>query len=396
MRGRYQIKKVRFSYDVWLLFPVLLLMALGILMVGSASMVLADKQYNFPFYFLIKQCVFLMIGLLIAWCVTRVPTAIMKKYSGYLVLFSIGLLVIVLIPNIGRTVNGSRRWLSIGITSIQVSEIAKLFSILYLSSYLCRYQNQVRERIQGFVKPVCVLCVIGFLLLLEPDFGSLTVIAIVFFSLLFIAGARLLPFTLLSIMAMMSMSALAIFTPYRLLRLTTFMNPWEHAFGAGYQLTQSLIAFGRGGFFGVGLGNSVQKLFYLPEAHSDFIFAVVGEELGFVGELFLIGLFILIITRMIAIAHAAKQAKMDYGYYVTLGIAFWLAWQALINMGVSVGMLPTKGLTLPFISYGGSSMVMVCIAMGIVLRIAFEAQMTLGGIPTAFYKKRKTYTRRAV
>jgi cell division protein FtsW len=220
----------------------------------------------------------------------------------------------------------------------------------------------------------------GVLLLLEPDFGATSVIAMTVLSLLFIAGARLMPFLLMMASVVVAMAGLAITSPYRLKRLTTFLNPWGHAYGSGYQLTQSLIAFGRGGVFGVGLGNSVQKLFYLPEAHTDFIFAVIGEELGFIGELLLIILFVLLIARIIYLGQSALRQEMWFAGFAAWGIALWIAFQTIINIGVNIGLLPTKGLTLPLISYGGSSLWVSCAAMGIVLRVAHEVQ-SLGSLP---------------
>ncbi len=241
-----------------------------------------------------------------------------------------------------------------------------------MASYLARFKIQVREQAQGFLKPLMVLAFISLLLLMEPDFGGATVITITFLALLFLAGVRLLPFSALLLTVLLIMVFLIVASPYRLLRLTTFLNPWHHAFSSGYQLTQSLIAFGRGGVMGVGLGNSVQKLFYLPEAHSDFIFAVIAEELGLIGELMVIALFVAFAVRLVQLAKKAASKNHTYAQYICYGVAFWFSSQALINMGVNAGVLPTKGLTLPFISYGGSSMLVSCLAIGIVLRIAYE------------------------
>ena len=287
-------------------------------------------------------------------------------------------MLLVLIPGIGRVVNGSRRWIRFGVMSLQVSEFVKLAGIVYLSGYLARYKNHVRKDVMGFVKPMLVLGVIGVLLLLEPDFGTLMVITITFLGMLFIAGARLWPFVLMVLLVGVAMSLLAVLSPYRLARLTTFIHPWNHAFGSGYQLTQSLIAFGRGGVWGVGLGNSIQKLFYLPEAHSDFVFAVIAEELGLLGELVLIGLFAALLVKLCALGRRCAQCGNLFSSYVCYGLMLWLGWQAMINMGVNAGMLPTKGLTLPFVSYGGSSMMVCCIAIGLLLRISYELNLTHG------------------
>lgn len=386
--GRYQVKKTVFYYDRWILFTTLCLLAFGLLMVASSSMVISDRQYGYPLHYVIRQTVFLLFGLAAIWFTTHIPLKLWEKFSGYFILIGVVLLVAVLIPGIGRVVNGSRRWINLGIISLQVSEVVKLLSLLYLASYLARYQNQVQTQWIGFIKPIILLGFIGILLLLEPDFGAVTVIAITFLALLFIAGARLLPFTSLFVLVVAAMGLLAVTSPYRLERLTTFLNPWSAQFGSGYQLTQSLIAFGRGGLFGVGLGNSIQKLFYLPEAHTDFIFAVIGEELGLIGELLLIGLFTLLVVRIISIGQRAHRENHLFSAYLAYGIGIWIALQALINIGVNIGLLPTKGLTLPFISYGGSSMLINSVVVGIMLRMSYELEYVAGKMTKATYHSR--------
>ena len=371
-----QQKKATFHFDPWLSILVLALMAFGLLMVASASMVISDRIYGYPFHYLIRQGIFMLIGLALLVLVTRIPLKVWQQYSSVLLLVGMGLLLAVLIPGIGHVVNGSRRWINFGLISLQVSEVIKFSAILYLCSYLQRYQNQVRTEIIGFVKPMLVLALIGALLLLEPDFGAATVIAMTFLALLFIAGARLGPFSILFTVVVAGMVILAVTSPYRLERLTTFMHPWSSPFGSGYQLTQSLIAFGRGGIFGVGLGNSVQKLFYLPEAHTDFIFAVVAEEMGLVGLLLLMALFIALVARIFYIGRIAQHAENSFAAYVCYGFGLWIALQMMINIGVNTGVLPTKGLTLPFISYGGSSLLVNCVVMGLLLRVAFESRFS--------------------
>jgi len=288
--------------------------------------------------------------------------------------FSLFLLVIVLFPGIGRVVNGSRRWLHLGFLTLQVSELVKLSALLYLSGYLQRHLKAVQTETMGFIKPLLFLGIIACLLLLEPDFGAMFVISAMFLGVLFIAGVRLRGFLAFLMFGMVAMSLLAMMAPYRMERLTTFLNPWAAQFGSGYQLTQSLIAFGQGGFWGVGLGNSVQKLFYLPEAHTDFLFAVIGEEWGLIGTFCVIGFFTAMIACIFKIARHAQRVKHLFSSYVAYGAAIWLAIQGMINMGVNVGVLPTKGLTLPFISYGGSSLLVNCILIGILLRIAHETR----------------------
>lgn len=367
-------EKMPFSYDRWILSLVVILMIFGLLMVASASMVISDQLYHHPFHYMLRQVIYLIAGIVLAWGMTRIPLQFWEENSFTLLLLCFLVLVAVLVPDIGKVVNGSRRWIHVGFLSLQVSEAVKLMAILYLAGFLQRHLQEVQTKLSGFMKPLIFFGVMGFLLLLEPDFGATSVIAMTALTLLFIAGARLLPFLIIFFSVLVGMAALAITTPYRLQRLTTFLNPWEHAYGSGYQLTQSLIAFGRGGLFGVGLGNSVQKLFYLPEAHTDFIFAVIGEELGLVGELLLIGLFVILVIRIIHIAQTALQQEQFFAGFLAWGIGLWMSFQVVINIGVNIGMLPTKGLTLPLISYGGSSLWVSCIAMGIILRIAYEVQ----------------------
>lgn len=366
-----------FFYDRWIFSITAILILFGLLMVTSASMVISDKLYHYPFHYLLRQLFFLVTGLFIAWGMTGIPLAFWQRMSRVLLLLCIFALLLVLVPGIGKVVNGSRRWVHLGFISLQISEAVKLMAILYLAGYLQNHLEEVQTKLSGFIKPLLFLSIIGLLLLIEPDFGATTVIAMTFLAVLFIAGAKLWPFCAIFFTSSGAMGILAITSPYRLQRLTTFLDPWLHAYSSGYQLTQSLIAFGRGGLFGVGLGNSVQKLFYLPEAHTDFIFAVIAEELGLMGELLLIALFVILIMRILYIGHNALQQEQRFAGFAAIGIGIWLAFQSMINLGVNVGLLPTKGLTLPFISYGGSSLWMTCAAMGIALRIAYEVQNKL-------------------
>lgn len=360
------------SLDHWLVLATALLLMLGLLMVASSSMVISDRQYGTPFHYLIRQFIYLGAGLFLSVLLLRVPIYSWRRISGYLLLLSIFLLVAVLIPGLGRSVNGSSRWIHLGFISFQISELAKLGIIVYMASYLVRHQEEVRTRFIGFIKPFIIVGIAALLLLREPDFGATTVIFSTVLGMLFLAGARLWQFILLVVMGSSGLAILAISSPYRLQRLTTFLNPWSNAFDSGYQLTQSLIAFGRGGIFGVGLGNSVQKLFYLPEAHTDFLFAVLAEELGLMGELAVIALFIFLIGRALWIAHKAYQAQSYFSAYLAYGLSLLLTLQTLISIGVNCGMLPTKGLTLPFMSYGGSSMLISMAMIAILLRIAYE------------------------
>lgn len=361
-----------FSIDVPLLAFTFMLIAFGLVMVASSSMVISDQQYGYPFHYLLKQSIFVGIGIVCAIIASRMPQQFWQKNS--LLILGIGLLLLflVLIPGLGRVVNGSRRWLNFGFIGFQVSEIIKLSAFIYLASYVSRFQEQIQQQLQGFVKPMILLGVIAVLLLAEPDFGSVVVITAVFLTVLFVAGARIWPFLLLILVVVGLLALLAVVSPYRMQRLTTFLNPWQHAYSSGYQLTQSLIAFGRGGWLGVGLGNSVQKLFYLPEAHTDFIFAVISEELGLIGELGLLALYGLLVWRIFYLGKRACLSHNTYVGYFCYAIALWFSFQVIVNIGVCSGLLPTKGLTLPFVSYGGSSILVNCIVVGILMRAASE------------------------
>lgn len=376
------MKQRRSDYriDAWLLVTFLVLMAVGILMVSSTSMVISDHLYHYPFHYVLRQSIYVVLGLLLLLCVMQVPIERWQQISGYLLVLSMLALILVLIPGIGKSVNGSRRWIHLGFASLQVTEFVKLMAIMYLSSYLVRYQAAVMRGGSAAIKPLIILAIMAILLLLEPDFGTFVVITITFFALLFVAGVPLRLFALLVLVALLGLSAIALFSPYRLARLTTFLHPWAHQFGSGYQLTQSLIAFGRGGLWGVGLGNSVQKLFYLPEAHTDFIFAVLVEELGFVGGLVLLMLYVMLTVRIFKVSMRAFVVDKLYEAYVALGVGCWFCAQVFINVGVSTGVLPTKGLTLPFVSFGGSSLLANCIAIALVLRISCEVE---GASPAA-------------
>ena len=301
--------KITFYLDPWLVIASLLLIITGLLMVSSASMVVADQQYHFAFYFLLKQSVYLCVGVIFAFLMTKIPMQFWQQCSAFLLPIALVLLALVLIPGLGHSVNGARRWLGFSFLSLQVSELAKLSMVFFMAGYIARHPNEIRTQLSGFIKPLILLAITAILLLLEPDFGATAVITITVLGLLFLAGVRLWPFVLLFIFAAAALGLLAISSPYRLERLTTFLNPWTNPFGSGYQLTQSLIAFGRGGLTGVGLGNSVQKLFYLPEAHTDFLFAVLAEELGFIGELFVILLFMVIVWRCFILARKAFVAE---------------------------------------------------------------------------------------
>jgi cell division protein FtsW len=315
-----------------------------------------------------------VVGVIVAYFVLRVELATWRRYAPYLLLVGIGMLVMVLVPGIGREVNGSRRWLPFGPVNVQVAEIIKLYSIIYIADYLQRHHGQLHVSFFKIFGPLAVLGVAASLLLLQPDMGSVVVILSTVLAMLFLGGARLDVFgTLIAIVASL-FTALVWLAPYRMQRLQSFMDPWADPFGSGFQLTQALIAFGRGDWLGVGLGNSMQKLFYLPEAHTDFLYSILAEELGLLGGLVVIGLFGLFIMRALTIGRKAELAGHVFGAQIAYGIGIWLGLQACVNMGVNMGALPTKGLTLPLMSYGGSSLVLVCIAIAMLMRVDLETR----------------------
>ncbi len=365
----------RWRCDPGYLLAIVLLVSLGLVMVTSASIGIAEKRFHQPFYYAWHQAVYLGLGLLSSIVVFSVPIKFWEKIARPLMLVALICLVLVLIPGIGKNVNGSTRWINLGVVAIQISELVKFCIILYLASYIVRKREALQTEFLGFVRPMVLLSVISGLLLLEPDFGATVVIMSTAMSMLFLAGVPFFYFFGLSVFLGLAFVALAVSAPYRLQRLTAFLDPWAYQFDSGYQLTQALIAFGRGEWFGVGLGSSVQKLFYLPEAHTDFIFAVLAEELGLVGGLCVIALYALLVIRGMAIGLCAEKRGAIFSAFVCYGITFWIGLQALINMGVNTGLLPTKGLTLPFLSYGGSSLLVLCVAMALIFRVDFENRM---------------------
>lgn len=361
--------------DMPLVLTVGTLLALGIVMVASTSFGIADanKGISQPFYFLQRQLAHVIIGVGLALSLLQVRIEYLEKIAPFLLLFSLALLMAVLLPWIGREVNGSTRWISLGLFQLQVSEPAKLFVLIYLASYLVRRGDEVRSTVKGFLKPMAVLAVVGLLLLLEPDFGAAAVLVAAALGMMYLAGVRLWQFSVLLLGTAVVLASIVLLSPYRMMRMVSFMDPWADPFNSGFQLTQSLIAFGRGEWFGVGLGASVQKLFYLPEAHTDFMFAVMSEELGLVGALLVVMLFVIFVYRAFTIASIAQKREQHFSAYLAYGIGLLVGLQAFINIGVNMGVLPTKGLTLPFMSYGGSSIVVTCAAVGILLRIRTEA-----------------------
>jgi cell division protein FtsW len=348
------------------------LLSVGLVMVSSASISFSASNYNDAWYFSRRHAIYLLIALLMAVSVTVVPMSVWQKYAGHLLVITLVLLVVVLIPGIGRRVNGSQRWLNLGFFHVQVSEIAKICAVIYFASFFSRRHQELHFGWQGFLKPLLVVGVFVFLLLLEPDFGSSVVLSATVIAMMFVAGVRIWHFLLLVLMGVAGLAAVAIFSPYRMQRLVTFLDPWADQFKSGYQLTQSLIGFGRGEWAGLGLGNSLQKLFFLPEAHTDFIFAIIAEEFGLLGAVAVIGLFVALIVRIALIAKNNLACGKVFVALATFGFAILLSFQVFINVGVSSGLLPTKGLTLPFISYGGSSLLVCCVLIAFVLRAQWE------------------------
>lgn len=363
----------RFHIDQTLLLACLSLLCLGFLMVTSASLHLGVKMADDISHYPFKQLVHIILGLLVAGGMLITPMKSWEKYGQPLFLAGILLLLVVLVPGVGIRVNGSIRWMSIFGLRIQVSEVVKFISVIYMAGYITRHSEHVRRSLFGLVKPLVLFSVACLLLLLEPDFGSAVVILIIAMGMMFLGGARLSPFVLLVTLAVSGAAVLAYTSPYRWKRVSSFLDPWEHARDSGYQLTQALISFGRGEFTGVGLGNGLQKLFYLPEAHTDFLFSVLGEELGLIGVLGVIILFTVLLLRAFAIGELAQQAGQQFSSLVAYGLGIWFGFQAFVNMGVNMGILPTKGLTLPLMSYGGGSMMVMCGAMAVLFRIHYEA-----------------------
>ena len=355
--------------DPGLLTLSLALILVGLVAISSASIEYAEINYNSASFHTVRHLIYMAVAGVAALLVYRIPLEFWEE-TGWVWLFvALGLLILVLIPGIGREVNGSQRWLPLGPFTLQPSEFAKLAMIVYLAGYMVRREHEVRNEWQGFLKPMAVLFAATLLLMVEPDFGATVIVAGSAFGMLFLAGVRLGHFLLVLAGALGALLVLVVSEPYRVKRLTAYTDPWADPYDTGFQLTQSLIAFGRGEWFGVGLGNSVQKLFYLPEAHTDFVFSIWAEETGFVGALAVILLYAALIGRIFWIGRAAQLAQYPFGAYVCYGVALVFSGQAFVNMGVSSGLLPTKGLTLPFVSYGGTSLIVSCVMLALVLRI---------------------------
>ena len=369
--------------DLITLLIVLSIVLLGLVMVTSASMSIATKESGDPFFYLERQFVLVLAGIVGATVAFSVRTELLEKFSVPLLVLAAVMLVLVLIPGIGHSVNGSRRWLRLAGMNFQASEATRVMVLIFISSYAVRREIELRTTLLGLIRPLAVVGLFFGLLLAEPDFGAATVLAVTAFGVLFIAGARLRDVIGIAAIGSIGIALVAIASPYRMRRLTSFLDPWQDPFNSGFQLTQSLIAIGRGGWTGVGLGESVQKLFYLPEAHTDFLFAVLAEELGLLGILLTISLFVALAWRALYIAKLAADAGLKFQCYLAVAFGIWVAMQSFINMGVNMGALPTKGLTLPFMSYGRSSMIVTLAWVGILLRVYHEAVQASRGSAAA-------------
>lgn len=356
---------------VWLAFA---LMITGLVMVTSASFPISSRLTDQPFHFMFRHAIFLVLALGTSSVVLQVPIEKWFRFSTYLLALSIFLLIVVLV--VGKSVNGASRWIPLGLFNLQPAEVAKLSLFIFMSGYLVRKQDEVRQSFfGGFIKPFIVFLTFAALLLGQPDLGTVVVMLVTLFGMLFIAGAKLSQFIALLVAGISAVIALILVEPYRVRRVTSFLDPWEDPFGSGYQLTQSLMAFGRGNWMGQGLGNSVQKLEYLPEAHTDFVFAVLAEELGFVGVLLILMLVFALVVKALYIGKRAFEKQQLFGGYLSFAIGIWFAFQTLVNVGAAAGMVPTKGLTLPLISYGGSSLIIMSVAVSILLRVDHECRL---------------------
>ncbi|MCC7040754.1 MAG: putative lipid II flippase FtsW [Burkholderiales bacterium] len=376
-------------YDASLAWSALLLLAIGLVMVYSASIASAEAAAHTghrAWYFLARHALFVTAGLLAAAVTFQVPMRAWEALAPWLFIAGVVLLALVLVPGVGKTVNGSRRWLSLALVNVQPSEFMKLAVVLYAASYAVRRatflhaEQPLRQTIvRGFLPLFAVMVVVGGLLLLEPDFGAFVVIVAIAFGILFLGGLDWRLFLGLAALLPVALTGILVAAPYRLQRLTAFLDPWSDPLGKGYQLSHSLIAFGRGEWFGVGLGSSVEKLLFLPEAHTDFLLAVIAEELGFVGVTVVIALFMWVLFRAYGIGNQAARLGRPFASLVAQGIGVWLGVQAFINIGVNMGVLPTKGLTLPLLSFGGSGIVANCVAVALLLRIDYENRRLLRG-----------------
>ncbi len=370
------------EYDEGLVWAAILLLGLGLVMVYSASIAIAEASRasgHQSTYYLVRHALFVAVGLTAGVAAFQVPLRLWQRAAPYLFLAGAGLLALVLVPGVGREVNGSQRWISLHFVTVQPSELMKLFAVLYAADYTARKAAHMASFRRGFLPMLAVMLVVGWLLLREPDFGAFVVIAVIALGILFLGGMNWKLFAGLFALLLAGFVLLILTSPYRLQRVVGFMDPWADAYGTGYQLSHALIAFGRGEWFGVGLGASVEKLFYLPEAHTDFLLAVIAEELGFAGVAAIIAAFAWIVTRAFMIGRRAALLERYFPALVAQGVGLWIGVQAIINIGVNTGMLPTKGLTLPLVSFGGTALLATCCALAILLRVDWENRQLAKG-----------------
>lgn len=366
--GRQQ----RLAIDPVIVTTVFGLLLVGLVMVTSASLTVSERNGVDPFFYFERQLMSVLLGCTLGAAVVAVPISVWKRFSPYLLIASFALLALVLVPGIGHEVNGSTRWIRLGPLNFQPSELARWLLVTYIAIFAVRHQTELRSTAQGFWKPLAVLAAAATLLLAEPDFGAAVVLCVTGTAVLFVAGARMRDFLVVCGVGAAGVAALAVISPYRLKRILAFLDPWSDPFDSGFQLTQSLIAVGRGEWFGVGLGSSIQKLFYLPEAHTDFVFAVLAEEFGLLGVLAVVAAFLVLMLRSLRLARIAADAGMPLHACLAAGFGVWIGLQAFLNIGVNMGLLPTKGLTLPLLSYGRSSMLVTLAWIGMLLRVHHE------------------------
>jgi len=381
------LAQTQWHLDMRLLLPVLALLSIGLIMVASASFSFAEHRLGDQLFFFKRHLAYLLIAAGAMAVGFFVSPSVWANYGRLWIMLAVFLLIIVLIPGIGREVNGSRRWLAFAGFTLQVSELVKVATVVFLAAHLEKHRDTLSDDWREFFKLIAVIVVLSILLLMEPDFGSAVTLSCTFMALLFLGGSHIRQFSLVFAAGLLAIGALAYTAPYRLERLATYLDPWADPFNAGYQLIQSLIAFGRGEWFGVGLGQSVQKMLYLPEAHTDFVFAIFAEEFGFVGVLCLMSLYVLLILRVLQLGKLAIGRKNWYAAFVLIGFGLLLSGQTFINLGVNAGLLPTKGLTLPFVSYGGSSLLVCCAMIGMMLRFAHEFQSPAAAVRRPRYGK---------
>ena len=371
-RQATRLEAIGGQYDPWLMGAAVALACLGVVMVGSASVAIGENLGVGPFHYLVRHVLFIGVGLVLAVVVMRTELKTVEKYNQLLLLGCFVLLLLPWLPGLGVSVNGARRWINLGVSRFQVVEAVKVIYIVWLASYLVRFRDEVNATWPAMLKPLGVAVLLVGMLLVQPDFGSATLLLAITAGMLVLGGVNLPRMTLPVVLGLPLLVAVAIIEPYRMRRITSFMDPWADQLGSGYQLSNALMAVGRGEWLGVGLGASVQKLNYLPEAHTDFIFSVIAEELGFLGVCVVIGLYALLVGRALYLGLKCVEMRRHFAGYIAFGVALWIGMQALVSIGVNLGVLPTKGLTLPLISSGGSSLIMTCVAIGLLLRCARE------------------------